>query len=151
MRVRLPVYRHSTGDVTMTREAEKTDNRRQSYRHIAKRGVIEVSPRAIASIARMAAMQSYGIVGLSHRIHRSLRGLFIMEAGRKLVEPGVAIGIVDRQIVIDLYVVIEYGTRISEVASNVASGVQFAVEHALGLPIVKVNVNVQGVRISRGA
>jgi uncharacterized alkaline shock family protein YloU len=67
-----------------------------------------------------------------------------------MVEPGVAIGFAERQVIIDLYVVVEYGTRISEVASNVASGVKFSVERALGLPIVQVNVNVQGVRISRG-
>lgn len=132
----------------MKRNAKSNNH---NYLHVAQLGMIEVTPRAIASIARLAAMQSYGVVGLSHRIHRSLRGLFIQEAGRKLVEPGVAIGFIDRLIVIDLYVVIEYGTRISEVASNVASGVQFAVEKALGLPIVKVNVNVQGVRVSRGA
>jgi uncharacterized alkaline shock family protein YloU len=67
-----------------------------------------------------------------------------------MVEPGVAIDFAERRVVIDLYVVVEYGTRISEVASNVASGVKFSVEQALGLPIVQVNVNVQGVRISRG-
>lgn len=132
----------------MKKSSEQAQN---AYRQEGHRGQIEVSARAIASIARHAAMQSYGVVGLSHRIQRSLRGLFAQEAGRKLVEPGVAIGFSGRQVIIDLYVVIEYGTRISEVASNVASGVQFAVERALGIPVVKVNVNVQGVRISRGA
>lgn len=123
----------------------------QSYLHAGQRGLIEISPRAIATVARLAAIESYGVVGLSHRAQHSLRGLVRGRSGKRLVEPGVAIGFVDRQVIIDLYVVVEYGTRISEVASNVASGVKFAVERALGLPIVQVNVNVQGVRISRGA
>jgi uncharacterized alkaline shock family protein YloU len=52
------------------------------------------------------------------------------------------------KVVIDLYVVIEYGTRISEVARNIMSNVKFAVESALGVPVVYVNVNVQGIRVS---
>lgn len=116
-----------------------------------QRGLIEVSPRAIASVARRAAMESYGVVGLSRRLHRALIQLLRRRGRRRLVLPGVEVGFVDRQVVIDLYVVVEYGTRISEVAANVARSVKFAVEHALGLPVVRVNVNVQSVRVSRGA
>jgi uncharacterized alkaline shock family protein YloU len=67
------------------------------------------------------------------------------------VQPGIEVRVVGSRVVIDLYVVVEYGTRISEVAKGVANSVRFAVERALGLPIVQVNVNVQGVRVSRGA
>jgi uncharacterized alkaline shock family protein YloU len=67
------------------------------------------------------------------------------------VQPGIEVRVVGSRVVIDLFVVVEYGTRISEVAKEVANSVRFAVERALGLPIVQVNVNVQGVRVSRGA
>ncbi len=50
--------------------------------------------------------------------------------------------------VIDLYVILEYGTRIATVAENIMSNVKFAVEQALGTPAVEVNVNVQGIRVS---
>lgn len=122
-----------------------------AYLGVSQRGLIEISPRAIASVARRAAMESYGVVGLSRRLFRMLGQLLRWRRNRRLVQPGIEVGFVDRQIVIDLYVVVEYGTRISEVARNVSSGVKFAVERALGLPIVQVNVNVQGVRVSRGA
>ena len=58
------------------------------------------------------------------------------------------VGVVDERIVIDLYVVIEYGTRISEVAHNMMESVTFAVERALGLPVAEVNIHVQGLRVS---
>jgi uncharacterized alkaline shock family protein YloU len=51
-------------------------------------------------------------------------------------------------IIVDLYVIMEYGTRISEVANSIMSSVKFAVERSLELPVVQVNVNVQGVRVS---
>ncbi len=116
-----------------------------------QRGLIEVSPRAIASVARRAAMESYGVVGLSRRLRRALLQLLRRRARKRLILPGVEVGFIDRQVVIDLYVVVEYGTRISEVAANVGRSVEFAVERALGLPVVQVNVNVQSVRVSRGA
>ena len=55
-----------------------------------------------------------------------------------------------RQIVIDLYVVIEYGTRIATVAQNIQSVVKYTVEKALGVPVVAVNVHVQDLRVSCG-
>ena len=54
------------------------------------------------------------------------------------------------QIVIDLYVVIEYGVRIATVARNIMSQVKFSVERAMGVPITGVNVHVQGLRVSDG-
>ncbi len=114
-------------------------------------GRIEISARAIATVARRAAMESYGVVGLSNRLRRVLRRLRSWRSRKRLVQRGIEVAFVDRRVVIDLFVVVEYGTRISEVASNVASGVKFAVERAIGLPVVQVNVNVQGMRVSRGA
>ena len=114
------------------------------------RGMIEISPRAIARVARLAAMESYGVVGLSRLLRQGLIQFLRRQTSQRAVLPGVEIGFIDRQVVVDLYVVVEYGTRISEVASNVARSVHFAVERAIGLPIVQVNVNIQGMRISRG-
>ena len=62
---------------------------------------------------------------------------------------GVDVHLVDGQIAVDLYVIIEYGTRISEVAHNIMSAVKFRVEKALGTSVVQVNVHVQGLRVSQ--
>jgi uncharacterized alkaline shock family protein YloU len=48
---------------------------------------------------------------------------------------------------VDLYVIIQYGTRISEVAHGVMHGVRYALEQALGIPVAEVNVHVQGLRM----
>jgi uncharacterized alkaline shock family protein YloU len=52
------------------------------------------------------------------------------------------------QIVIDLYVVIEYGTRIITVARNIQSAVKYSLEKALAMPVAAVNVHVQDLRVS---
>jgi uncharacterized alkaline shock family protein YloU len=47
-------------------------------------------------------------------------------------------------------VVLEYGLRITEIAHNIMASVRFAVEQSLGLHVVRVNVNVQALRVSGG-
>jgi uncharacterized alkaline shock family protein YloU len=112
---------------------------------IEKLGKIEVSQRAIASIAADASVRSYGVVGMaSARLKDGLAELL----RREHLERGVVVHIKDGHIVIDLYVVIEYGTRVSEVGRNIAQSVKFAVEKAIGVPVALVTVNVQGLRIS---
>jgi uncharacterized alkaline shock family protein YloU len=49
---------------------------------------------------------------------------------------------------IDLYVIIEYGTRIKSVASSVSNTVRFHVEKALGMSVSEINVHVLGLRVS---
>ena len=49
---------------------------------------------------------------------------------------------------IEVYIIIEYGTRITSVADSVADAVRYQVEKALGMPVHQVNVHVQGLRVS---
>jgi uncharacterized alkaline shock family protein YloU len=112
---------------------------------IERLGKIEVSQRAIASIGADAALRSYGVVGMaSARLKDGLAEML----RREHLERGVVVHLKDSQVAIDLYVVVEYGTRISEVGRNIAQNVKFAVEKAIGVPVLKVNVNVQGLRVS---
>ncbi len=107
-------------------------------------GSIHVSPRAIATIAYRAALQSYGVVGMaSKNLVNGLAQVLVKDPTY-----GVDVHYDGEHINIDLYIVIEYGTRISSVAGSVSNSVRFQVEKALGMPIHHVNVHVQGLRIS---
>jgi len=109
-------------------------------------GEIEISPTAIASIASQAVLESYGVVGMAARNFKE--GLAELLAPRASYR-GVDVQLLDGQIIIDLYVIVEYGTRISEVAHNIMSAVKFRVEKALSMPVARVNVHVQGLRVSQ--
>lgn len=109
-----------------------------------KLGRIEITPTAIATIAGQAVLKSYGVVGLSSRSGSGLVNSLYRDNLKRSVE----IKTVDEGIVIDLYVIIEYGTRISAVAHNIMESVKFSVEQALGVPVAEVNVHVQGLRVS---
>jgi uncharacterized alkaline shock family protein YloU len=108
-------------------------------------GKIEVSPAAIASLASQATLECYGVVGVATKDLASGIVKILQPASHRR---GVDVHIGDDQIVIDLYVVIEYGTRIATVARNIQSGVKYALEKALGVPVKAINVHVQDLRVS---
>ncbi|HEX6305631.1 MAG TPA: Asp23/Gls24 family envelope stress response protein [Anaerolineales bacterium] len=107
-------------------------------------GSIHVSPRAVATIAYQAALESYGVVGLaSKNIFNGLTNAIVKDPTH-----GVEVHYDGERIIIDVYIIIEYGTRIKSVANSVSNTVRFHVEKALGLPVSQVNVHVQGLRVS---
>ena len=108
-------------------------------------GKIEVSPLAIATIASRAVLECYGVVGMaSSSLRHGLAELLNPDHSRR----GVEVELQGERIVIDLYLVLEYGVRISEVAHNVMESVKFNVERVVGIPVAQVNVHVQGLRVS---
>lgn len=111
---------------------------------VEKLGKVEVSPEAIASIASEAVLEkSYGVVGLAARRLRNGRADMLRP---EQYREGIQIRFEGDEIILDLYVIIEYGLKVSEVAHNIMSNVKFEVERHLGRAVAEVNVNVQGLR-----
>jgi uncharacterized alkaline shock family protein YloU len=107
-------------------------------------GRITISPKAIATIASSAALQSYGVVGMASK--NLVDGIAHVIA--RDPRHGVDVKAFEDHIMIDIFVIVEYGTRISSVAGSVANAVRYQVERAIGMPVSAVNVHVQDLRIS---
>jgi uncharacterized alkaline shock family protein YloU len=107
-------------------------------------GSVRISPNAISALASQAALSSYGVVGMA------ARGWFesLVHPTAKDPRQGVEVNIVEDKIRLDVFVILEYGTRISTVADSVAHAVRYTVERVLGLPVETVNIHVQGLRVS---
>ena len=108
-------------------------------------GHIRVAPAAIAGVAHAAVLQCYGVVGIAAKRLKGGRAQVLDESD---YERGIVVKMEDGAVVLDVYVVVEYGTRISEVAHNIINAVGGAVRRTLGDVPIQVNVNVQGLRIS---
>ena len=109
------------------------------------RGTIEISPNAIATLVTHAALQSYGVVGMAAPNRASdLAASFTRDPNR-----GTEVAYEEGHIIIDIYVIIEYGTRIASVANNLINSVRYTVEQSTGVTVRQINVHVQGLRISR--
>jgi len=109
-------------------------------------GNIDISNETIAQIAGGAAIECYGIVGMAskHQIRDGLTDILRKENFTK----GVIVRQIGNDLHIDMYVIISYGTKISEVAYQVQSKVRYTITKTLGMDVKSVNIYVQGVRVT---
>jgi uncharacterized alkaline shock family protein YloU len=107
-------------------------------------GSVRISLQAVSALACQAALGSYGVVGMA------ARGFFEswMHPTAKDPRQGVEVHVGDDKLSLDLFVILEYGTRISTVADSVAHAVRYTVENAFRIPVEAVNIHVQGLRVS---
>ncbi|ARU62388.1 putative alkaline shock family protein YloU [Tumebacillus sp. BK434] len=109
-------------------------------------GTITFDENVIATVAGYSALDCYGLVGMASR--KQVKDSISELLGRENMTRGVDVRIQDGDVVVDMYIIVSYGTRISEVAHNVMDKVKYTLEHNLGLKVEKVNVIVQGVRVT---
>ncbi|HVL26049.1 MAG TPA: Asp23/Gls24 family envelope stress response protein [Thermomicrobiales bacterium] len=111
-------------------------------------GRVEIADSAIISIIHEAVLSCYGIVDMAPR---SLGSAIVKRLGIGSTARGIGIQANDGHLFIELSVVVEYGTPIFTVAQNVMQTVKFQVERVLGMTVDRVNVNVDGLRVSNPA
>ncbi|KXG75995.1 Asp23/Gls24 family envelope stress response protein [Thermotalea metallivorans] len=109
-------------------------------------GSIYIDNAVLASIAGISAMECYGLVGMATKSAAS--GLVEL-LKRENMTKGVKVSTDNDEIVIDLFIIVEFGTNISAVASNIIEKVKYNIENMTGMHVKKVNVNVQGVRVEK--
>lgn len=108
-------------------------------------GTVSIREEVIATMSGVAAMECYGLVGMAPRnVQEELTDLL----RRENFERGVDVTFGEDSVSVQLYIVVEYGVKISEVAKNVQERVKYVVETMLGLKVDSVNVKVQSVRVT---
>lgn len=109
-------------------------------------GQIDISNEVIATIAGGAAVDCYGIVGMASK-HQLKDGLTEI-LRRENFTRGVIVRQDNDEVHIDMYIIVSYGTKISEIAHNVQSKVKYTLDKTVGLAVDSVNIYVQGVRVT---
>lgn len=104
-------------------------------------GKIRIADEVVGIIAGLAATEVPGIAGMSG----GLAGGIAEMLGRKNLSKGVKVEVGEREAAVDLFVIVDYGVQIPEVATDVQQNVKRAIESMTGLHVVEVNVHVQGV------
>lgn len=107
-------------------------------------GNISISTDVIATIAAVAAKSIDGVSGMIN----SLTGGFAELLGKKNPSKGVKVAITGRDVKIDMFVVVEYGVKIPDVAWEIQGKTKNEVEAMTGLNVTAVNVNIEGVNTS---
>lgn len=111
----------------------------------SKYGEIDIANNVIATIVGGAATDSYGVVGMASK--NQIRDNLNEILKRENYARGVVVKKNDEHVVIDVYIIAAYGTKISEVSRNVQEKVKYNLESMLSLTAESVNVFVQGVKV----
>ena len=108
-------------------------------------GSISVSEEVVAIIAGAAAAEVPGVYGMSGGIAGDIAEIL----GRKNLAKGVKVKLIEKEATIDLYIVVEFGHRIPNMAWDIQEKVKGAVESMSGLNVIEVNIHVQGVNFDK--
>jgi uncharacterized alkaline shock family protein YloU len=109
-------------------------------------GSIDISNDVIATIAGGAAIECYGIVGMASK--KQLKDGIAEILKKENFTKGVLVRQGDDELHIDMFIIVSYGTKISEIAHNVQTKVKYTLNQTLGLAVDTVNIYVQGVRVT---
>ena len=112
------------------------------------RGTVTIAPEAIAQIVGRTAAECYGVVGMSLRAPGPPRERVTRLLPKGKPRRGIVVRNQDGAVVLELYVVVEYGLNLSEVAGTVRSRVAYEVERLTGLRVASVDVHIQDVKRS---
>lgn len=103
---------------------------------------IKISDDVVAVIAGVAVSEVPGVAGMAGGFAGGISEVF---SGKKNLAKGIKVEIDEKNAKIDVNIIVEYGSRIPDVAFEIQTRVKKAVESMTGLKVEEVNVHVQGV------
>ena len=110
-------------------------------------GHVSISNDVIASVAGGAAVSCYGIIGMASK--NQVKDGITEILRKENYEKGIVVKKDEEKLVIDLYIIVMYGTKISEIANNVQSSVKYQIEKTLGVKVNAINIYIQGIKVNK--
>ncbi|MDF2836497.1 MAG: hypothetical protein K0Q63_2137 [Paenibacillus sp.] len=104
-------------------------------------GTIQIAPEVIEVIAGLAAIEVKGVAGMSGGFAGGIAELL----GRKNLSKGVKVEVGQREAAVDVSIIVEYGYKIPEIATDIQNNVKRSIEMMTGLHVVEVNVHIHDV------
>ena len=108
-------------------------------------GIITIDPEVIAKYAGTVAVECFGIVGMATV---SMKDGLVHLLKKESLTRGITVAISDENhISINFHIIVAYGVSISAVTENLISNVKYRVEEFSGMPVDKINICIEGVRV----
>ena len=107
-------------------------------------GTIYITEDVMLKVVGYAALECYGIVAMSSK--RAKDGL-VEWLGRENLSRGVQLRMVEDQLDVDLFIIVEYGISVAEVCKNIVAAVKYKLESMTGVTVRRVNISVEGIRV----
>ncbi|QUH26642.1 Asp23/Gls24 family envelope stress response protein [Serpentinicella alkaliphila] len=104
-------------------------------------GEVKIASEVVATIVGLAALEVKGVAGMSGGLANGIAE----KLGKKSLSKGVKLEIKEKEVIIDLYIIVDYGTKIPDISWEIQNNVIKVVETMIGLKAMNVNIHVQGV------
>lgn len=108
-------------------------------------GSVKISEEVVSIIAGLAATEIKGVAGMSGGIVGGIAEML----GRKNLSKGVKVAVGEKEAAVDLFIIVEYGVKIPDVAWQIQENVKKAIETMTGLNVVEVNIHIQDVDMGK--
>ena len=108
-------------------------------------GTITIENEVIARLAGLAAIDCYGIVGMAAK---NVKDGLVQLLKRESLTKGIKINFEGDLLMIDMHIIVEYGTNIQAIAESTLSTVKYKVTESLGIEVGHVTIHVEGVRVN---
>ena len=108
-------------------------------------GIVTIDPEVVAKYAGTVAVECFGIVGMATV---SMKDGLVHLLKKESLTRGITVAISDENhISINFHIVVAYGVSISAVTENLISNVKYKVEEFSGMPVDKINIYIEGVKV----
>ena len=107
-------------------------------------GSVTINSEVIASFAGNVANECFGIVGMANA---NMTDGIVRLLKKDNLSAGVSVKNVSDRLRIDFHLIVAYGVNIKAVTDNLISTVKFKVEEFTGLPVEKIQIFVEGVKV----
>lgn len=110
-----------------------------------KVGEVHIADEVIAIIAGLAATEVEGVAGMVG----NFTGDLVEKIGKKNLAKGVLVDVGEKDVSLELSIIVEFGSSIPEVTNSVQEKVKSAVETMTGLDVDEINIRVAGVNVEK--
>lgn len=107
-------------------------------------GEIIIDTDVIAKYAGTIAVECIGIVGMASI---NMKDGLVKLLRRESLSNGINVTVEENHLCLDFHVIVAYGVNISSVSDNLIETVKYKVEEFTGIPVDKINIFVEGVRV----
>lgn len=121
---------------------ELKENVELQNEEVKEENSIKIADDVVAVIAGVAVSEVPGVYSMAGSF---AGGITEVLSGKKNMSKGIKVEVGDKEAKVDVNIIVEYGTRIPDVAFEIQNRVKKAVETMTGLKVIEVNVHVQGV------
>ena len=107
-------------------------------------GTIDITHEFLANLVSSTVTDCFGVAGMSAA--GAPQGFLNRIARIAPSNQGVRVRYQKSKLVIELHIVVTYGTNVAAIVKSIMNKVQYTVEEITGFPVAKVNVFVDGMK-----